>query len=115
MVEDENRVHLVVIDQLKENEALLWCDCKCDFYCKHIYAVFKAIRNKKFNNFYKVKYTGGNESLLEKVTVGNFQLCFGIEDDKCISLYTIIDENGNYLKPFELFQIGKIKYTQYDI
>ncbi len=40
---------------------------------------------------------------------------FGIEDDKCISLYTIIDENGNFLKPFELFQIGKAKYTQYDI
>lgn len=106
IVEDENRVHLVVIDQLKENEALLWCDCKCDFYCKHIYAVFKAIRNKKFNNFYKVKYTGGNESLLEKVTVGNFQLCFGIEDDKIL----LITSDGAIF-PTNIVQKGKVVFS----
>lgn len=40
---------------------------------------------------------------------------FGIEDVYSIDLYSIIDENGNFIKPFELYQIGNTKYTQYDI
>lgn len=36
---------------------------------------------------------------------------FGIEDDQLISLYSIIDSNGRFIKPFELYQIGNVKYA----
>jgi len=40
---------------------------------------------------------------------------FGIEDDKAISLYSLIDKNGNFMKLFELYQIGNLKYTNESI
>lgn len=37
---------------------------------------------------------------------------FGIEDDRSITLYSIINSNGNFIKPFELYSIGKEKYYE---
>ena len=36
------------------------------------------------NSFYKVRYIGKEESLLEKVTISNFYLCYGIKDGKLL-------------------------------
>lgn len=102
---DSGLEHLVVLHQLEENKALLWCDCKCDFYCKHIYATLKALRKKKFINFYKVKYIGGNESLLDKVTVGNFQICFGVKGDQIM----LITSDGAIF-PTNIIQKGKVAF-----
>lgn len=76
--------YLVVISEINAEYTLLLCNCKCDYYCKHIYAVLLAIKNKKFNNFYKVKYNGKEESLLDKVLNGSFCLCFGLEGDNLL-------------------------------
>ncbi len=81
---DGKTVSLVIIELIDDEHILMWCNCKCDTYCKHICSVIKAIRNKKFNNFYKVSYTGQEKSLLDKVTVGNFYLCFGVDGDKIL-------------------------------
>ena len=76
--------YLVNIKDHGNGYVSLWCNCKNRCYCKHIYAVVEAIRNKKFNNFYKVKYVGKNETLLEKVTRGLFFYCFGIDGDSLL-------------------------------
>ena len=51
----------------------------------------RAIREEKFNSFYKVRYVGKAETLLEKVTIGNFYLCFGVEDNKLL----LVTAEGN--------------------
>ncbi len=106
IVENEEEVpYLVVLDQIKEDYVLMWCNCKCDFYCKHIYAALKALRAGQFNDFYKVKYIGKEESLLERVTTTNFQLCFGIEDDKLL----LITSDGAFF-PAPIIQKGKVMF-----
>ncbi len=76
--------YLVVLDCIDDSHVLMWCSCKYNTFCKHIYAVIRAIREKKFNNFYKVRYIGNTQTLLEKVTIGNFYLCFGVENEKLL-------------------------------
>lgn len=81
---DGTEPYLVIIEEVDDEHVLMWCNCKYSTFCKHLYAVILAIRNEKFNNFYKVKYIGKEESLLDKVTIGNFYLCFGVDDDKLL-------------------------------
>ena len=83
--------YVVSIRQVDDKFISLSCSCPCDYLCKHELAVIKAIRAKKFNNFYKVKFIGGGESLLEKITNGSFSLCCGIEDDNLL-IVTIDNE-----------------------
>lgn len=102
---EEEHPYLVVLDQVKDEHVVMWCDCKCDYYCKHIYATLLALRENKFNNFYKVKYTGREESLLEKVTVSNFHFCFGVENDKIL----LISSDGA-IYPADIVQKGKVVF-----
>lgn len=83
--------YLVVLECVSDSHVLMWCNCKYPTFCKHIYAVIRAIREKKFNNFYKVRYVGSAQTLLDKVTVGNFYLCFGVEGDKLL----LVTSEGN--------------------
>ena len=106
VVENEEEIpYLVILHQVKDEHVMMWCNCKCDFYCKHVYAALKALRANKFNNFYKVKYTGREETLLEKVTVSNFHLCFGIEEDKLL----LISSEGS-IYPADIVQKGKVVF-----
>lgn len=102
---EEDNSYLVVLDQIKDDYVVMWCDCKCDYYCKHIYAALLALRENKFNNFYKVKYTGKEESLLERVTISNFHLCFGVQDDKLL----LISSDGA-IYPVDIVQRGKVVF-----
>lgn len=83
----------------------LWCNCKSKGLCKHIYATILAIRNNDKKPFYKVRYIGKEESLLEKVTVSNFYLCFGVENDKLL----IITAEG-IIFPADIIQKGKVVF-----
>ncbi len=76
--------YLVNIRDYEDGYVFLWCNCKSDYYCKHIYAAILAIREKKFKPFYKVVYKGKDETLLDKVMMGKYFLCFGIEGDKLL-------------------------------
>lgn len=106
IVENEEEIpYLVILHQVSDEHVMMWCNCKCDFYCKHIYAVLKALRAKQFNNFYKVKYTGREETLLEKVTTSNFQLCFGIDGDKIL----LISSEGS-IYPADIMHKGKVVF-----
>lgn len=88
---DGTNPYVVVIDLVDDEHILVWCNCKYNTFCKHIYAVIRAIREEKFNSFYKVRYVGKAETLLEKVTIGNFYLCFGVEDNKLL----LVTAEGN--------------------
>ena len=83
----------------------LWCNCKSKGLCKHIYAAILAVRNNDKKPFYKVRYIGKEESLLEKVTVSNFYLCFGVENDKLL----IITAEG-IIFPADIIQKGKVVF-----
>lgn len=99
---DGNLPYLVIMHQVDDEHVLMWCNCKANYYCKHIYAALLALRRKEFNNFYKVKYTGREETLLEKVTTGSFYLCFGIKDDKLL----LVTAEGTIF-PADIVQKGK--------
>lgn len=95
-VVEEKENHAVIVNYDKSlNETTLYCSCPCEFHCKHEYAVMLAIRNKEFNNFYKVAYDINTENVMEMVAGFKYFLCAGIKDDKLILL-------NNY---------GKIEYT----
>lgn len=94
--------HLVILDQVEDEYAIMWCNCKANYYCKHTYAALLALRKKEYKNFYKVKYTGREETILEKVTIGSFYLCFGVDGDKIL----LVTEDGK-IYPADIMQNGK--------
>ena len=82
---DGFKPELVAIEELKDGFIVIKSNCKCGDFCKHICSVIIAIREKKFNNFYKVRYVGANDkSLLDKITNATFNLCFGIDGEKLL-------------------------------
>ena len=83
--------YIVTIEEIDDSFTKMLCTCPCDYTCKHIYAVVKSIREKKFINFYKVKFIGKGESLLEKITNGAFSICCGVENDNLL-IVTIDNE-----------------------
>ena len=105
LVEEDGKVFVPIVRLVDDEHVHMWCNCKCDYYCKHIYAVIKSIRENKLNNFYKVRYTGKEESLLEKVTISNYYLCYGIKDGKLL----LINDDGS-LFPCDIVQKGKVVF-----
>lgn len=105
LVSENDRDHLCVIRLVDEKFVHMWCSCKCNHYCKHLYAAIKSIREKKYNNFYKVKYTGKEESLLEKVTISNYYLCYGIKGNKIL----LVNDDGSMF-PCDIVQKGKVAF-----
>lgn len=102
----EDRIpYLVVIEEVDKEHVLMWCNCKANYFCKHIYAVLLAIREKKFNNFYKVKFLGKDETLLDKVTLRNFYFSFGIRNGK---LYLLTPDG--VILPISPVQNGKLLF-----
>ena len=106
---DERRPYLVIITEFDDGSVLFKCSCKTDNFCKHLYAVILAIRNKKFKKFYKVKYIGREETMLEKVTLGNFYLCFGVDEEKLLiisgdEIVIPVDIMHNGKKAFEVIE-----------
>lgn len=77
---NEKYVTIVSYDKEKK-KTQVYCSCPCEFYCKHMYAVILAIRNNKYNNFYKISYNDPTKSLLDKVTNFSYLLCVGIYED----------------------------------
>jgi hypothetical protein len=105
LVEEEGKSFVPIVKKVDDEHVFMHCNCKCDYYCKHIYAMIKSIRENKMNNFYKVRYIGKEESLLEKVTISNFYLCFGIKDGKLL----LINDDGSIF-PCDVIQKGKVAF-----
>lgn len=94
--------YLVNIVKKDDSYVSMFCNCKCNFFCKHIYATILAIRNKKYNSFYKVSYIGHEQSYLDHIAYNNFFLCFGVDND---SLLLVTREGIIYKAP--IIQNGK--------
>lgn len=87
------------------------CACPQDCCCHHFYAVILAIRNKKFNKFYKVTLKRNGESLLDRVMNFNYILSIGMDDqgvhfliieDNKLKLVPVVDQNGECI--FEVLE-----------
>ncbi len=105
LVSEEKKDVLVVLKQIDDEYAQAWCSCKKKTYDKHIYAVVKALRDKKFKDFYKVKYVGKEESVLDMVTVTNFHLCAGTVGDKIL----LVTPEGT-IYAVDILQKGKVAF-----
>lgn len=89
----------------EEKKTQVYCNCPCEFFCKHIYAVMKAIRNDEFSRFYKICQKNNTKDLLEKVLSFDYYLCLGVEDDLLVivnnqgslELVPVVDEDNNPL------------------
>ena len=106
-VVDGTEKYVIVIkydDKLKKMQ--VYCSCPCEFYCKHMYAVILAIRNKEFNKFYKIIYSSPDKNLLEKITDFKYFLCVGIYKKKFI----IVNNHGEieYLPMFD--ELGRYNW-----
>ena len=91
---DDKEPCLVILHQINDDFAMIWCNCENPLYCEHICAVLLALRDGCFNNFYKVKYRGQDKSLLDEVRDGFFYCCFGIEGDNLL----LVADDGMILK-----------------
>lgn len=96
--------YLIVIKYDNINKLTqVYCTCPCKFYCKHIYSVILAIRNKEEKKFYKVIYKNNQENLLESVLESKYFLCSGVEDEYLeiinrygeIELVPMLDNDNN--------------------
>lgn len=97
--------YLTIIKYNEEKKTMqVYCSCPCEFYCKHMYAVILAIRNKEFNRFYKIMYKNPDKSLLERVIEFNYFLCLGVFEQNLeiinnygeLELVPILDINNKY-------------------
>lgn len=97
----------VTIIKYEEKEKIMqvYCSCPCEFYCKHVYAVILAIRNKKFRRFYKIMYNDQSEDLLERLTELDYYLCLRarekffeiINDQGEIEAVPMLDKDNNFI------------------
>lgn len=98
-----NYPYVVIIKEIEKNKIIVQCSCPCEFYCKHIYAVLKAIQEGTTKKFYKVIYNDKNSDLYDRLTNNDFILCVGVFEDRLrlinihgeIGLLPILDEEGN--------------------
>ena len=84
--------YLVAIEELEDGYIGIKTNCRCNNFCKHVCSLILAIREKKFNSYYKVRYIGEEDkTLLEKVVDSTFNLCFGIDGDKLLIITPGLD------------------------
>ena len=81
--------------------------CECVGFCKHSYAIIRAIRDKKFNNFYKIRIIRKNEDAFERLmTVASSLLCIGAYGDKV----QVLDDNFNFVEVPILNEEGDVTF-----
>lgn len=112
---DEDK-YVVIIDYNHEEQKMnVFCNCPCEFYCKHIYAVLKCIQNDIYNRFFKIMYKKSNVNLYERVVNFDYLLCLGtvesnfevINRNGLIELIPILDRNWEVLEDDENRTLSK--------
>lgn len=86
-----NELYLVIIkyDEVSK-DMQVYCSCPCDVFCKHIYAVIMAIREKDFKPFYKVMPKREYTDMFDKLMNINYTFSIGMVED----VIGIIGEDG---------------------
>lgn len=86
---------LVVIEPVTKEFYNMWSSLNSEYLNEYIYAVLQCIRDKKYNDFYKVKYINkNNKDLLDRVRKGDYFLSFGVDNDDLL----IVSNQGAILK-----------------
>lgn len=85
--------YVIIIDyDSKKKEMKLFSSCPCIYYCKHLYAVLKAIQNKEEKRFYKLIYTDNQKNnYIDNLLNLSFYLCLGVNR----GLIKYISRDGN--------------------
>ena len=104
VVEGTEKYLTIIKYNEEEKNTQVYCTCPCEFYCKHMYAVILAIRNEKFNRFYKIMYKNPDKSLFDRVMDFNYFLCLGVVEQNLeiinnygeFELVPILDANNRY-------------------
>jgi len=93
------------IINLEKGKKICYTENEYEDYLASWCKILTEIRENKLNAFYKVRYIGKEESLLDKVTISNYYLCFGIKDDKLL----LINDDGSIF-PCDILQKGKVAF-----
>ena len=91
----QNEPVLVVIEPVTNDFYSMWTSLNSDYLNEYIYAVLQCIKDKKYNDFYKVKYINkNNKNLFDRVRKGDYYLSFGVDKDNLL----IISNQGAILE-----------------
>lgn len=99
-----NELYVVIIkyDEVSK-DMQVYCSCPYEGFCKHVYAVIMAIREKDFKKFYKIMPKRNYSDMFDKLmninyvfSIGMVEDVFGIlTDDGNIKWLPILDEDNN--------------------
>lgn len=103
VVEGTQKYVVIIYYEPNIKEIQFLCSCPCEFFCKHIYAVLKAIRNNESRRFFKVMYKNPNSTLMDRIMNFDYFLCTGvinnclelINNNAELELLPILDQKGN--------------------
>ena len=117
----DNYAYIISITYNKDkNTTKILNTCDCMGFCKHSYAMIRAIRDKKFNNFYKVRIIRRNEDAFERLmSVASSLLCIGAFGEKIQVLdnaYNFVDIpilNDNGEVSFEIIEDNNNELQEY--
>ena len=107
IVAGNQNIYLNIIDYDEEKKEMsVHCSCPCDFYCKHLYASLKAIQNKKYNKFFKIRHIDTNQNMLVKYMTYDFVMCIGTVDKNLL----IVNNRGGLETVTLLNEEGKLQW-----
>lgn len=89
---DGAEMYVVILEYDEKKKIMkVYCNCPCDFYCKHVAAVLIGIRNNYEKRFYKLNYNSTKNSFLERLMNYKFFLCIGMQNEGL----KILSKEGN--------------------
>ena len=95
---------LVIVDYIG-NKKLLNLYCTNDDYKKYFYSCLMAIREEKFNDYYKLMVVDKKEDFEMTNVVAKYYLCYGIKND----CFQIIEGTSTSLLPVNKYRDGLVK------
>lgn len=96
---------LVIVDYIG-NKKVLNLYCTDDDYNKYFYSCLKAIREEKFNNFYKLMVVDEKSDFDKTNVIAKYYLCYGIKND----CFQIIEGADTSLLPVNKYRDGLVKF-----
>ena len=95
---------LVIVDYIG-NKKLLNLYCTNEDYKKYLYSCLIAIREEKFNDYYKLMVVDKKEDFEMTNVVAKYYLCYGIKND----CFQIIEGTSTSLLPVNKYRDGLVK------
>ena len=95
---------LVIVDYIG-NKKLLNLYCTNDDYKKYFYSCLMAIREEKFNDYYKLMVVDKKEDFEMTNVIAKYYLCYGIKND----CFQIIEGTNTSLLPVNKYRDGLVR------